>query len=74
MPDTIRQHDYADGKCLHCGDRQGDNTGINSERGCISREVPRAVPESIFAKIEDIGAVMREIRVREGREQPAEGI
>lgn len=79
MPNTIRQHDYIDGVCQHCRDRQSDNTGINTERACIAREVTRPVPESVFSDLTTIGERMRVSRgeedaARAGTPEPAQGI
>lgn len=76
MSDTIRAHDYQDGKCVHCGDREAENTGEHAARSCVARELPRATPSSIFSSLGDIGEEMRRIRREEGREvaEPPDGI
>jgi hypothetical protein len=61
----IRQHDYVDGVCQHCGDKETDNKGEHAERLCVSRETPRSIPVSIFANLGEIGNRLKEIRAEE---------
>lgn len=62
---VIREHVYASGKCLHCGDLEAQN--IDTGRACVGREVPRSVPESIFNKPWEIGERLKEIAKEENR-------
>jgi hypothetical protein len=64
---TIRTHDYVDGRCQHCGDKEGDNTGEHAARSCIAREAPRAAFVSVFADLTVIGDRMKEIQAEEDR-------
>jgi hypothetical protein len=59
---SVNQHNYIDGRCQHCGDKQDDNVGEHAARACVSREVPRSVPVSVFAKLGDIGDRMKELQ------------
>lgn len=64
----IREHVWDEaGQCIHCHDHRRDNTEEQAERACVSREVPRAVPESVFAKLGDIGERLQEIKREENR-------
>ena len=62
---TIRQHDYIDGKCQHCGDKESDNVGERAGRACVSRETPRSIPVSVFHSLSEIGERLKEIRAEE---------
>lgn len=64
----VREHVWDEaGRCIHCPDHRCDNIGEQAERPCIPREIPRAVPESVFAKLGDIGERLQEIKREENR-------
>jgi hypothetical protein len=55
--------DDKDALCVHCGCKPSD-----AKHFCKTREIPRAIPTSIFAgDIAGIGEEMRAIATREGR-------
>lgn len=71
--ETIRQHDYLDGRCQHCGDLEAENVDDKAGRSCIARAVPRAVPTSIFAHPGEIGDRAAEIRAEENAARNGSG-
>ena len=60
MGEVVRKHDYVDGKCQHCGDKESDNAG--ADRACVARAMPHPTPVSVFAEIDPIYNRIQELR------------